>query len=315
VVHQEQQWSLLRYRARPQGLAFKTPILLVPSLINRHYVLDLMPGKSFVEFLRDRGHDVFILDWGRPRPQDKHQTFDQLCGSALGRAIRRSASCAGSRKVHLLGYCLGATFTTIHACVYPEHIASMVALAPPISFSDDGLLATWMRLDSLKVDKVLSAFGNMPWPLMQLAFHSLRPTLNLTKLVGVLDMAGDDAFLDGFLAIETWGNDNVSFPGACFARYIRDLYQNNALVEGRFMLDGRAALLSNIRCPLLSVTFKHDTIVPYESSAPLVEMASSEDKTQWDLDGGHVGAVVSRKASTKLWPALAEWWEARDSVS
>ena len=61
VVHEENKWRLLRYRARPEGVAHRTPVLLVPSLINRHYVLDLMPGKSFAEYMVGRGHDVFMF--------------------------------------------------------------------------------------------------------------------------------------------------------------------------------------------------------------------------------------------------------------
>ena len=75
VVHRENKWQLLRYRARPEGLALRTPVLLVPSLINRHYVLDLQPGKSFVEFLVARGHDVYIIDWGKPGPEDPFGEF------------------------------------------------------------------------------------------------------------------------------------------------------------------------------------------------------------------------------------------------
>ena len=76
TVHHENKWRLLRYRARPEGLAFRTPILLVPSLINRHYVLDLMPNKSFAQWLVARGHDVYVIDWGTPGDEDRFLDFD-----------------------------------------------------------------------------------------------------------------------------------------------------------------------------------------------------------------------------------------------
>ena len=78
VVHRENKWRLLRYRARAAGRAFATPILLVPSLINRHYVLDLIPGKSFAEYLVAQGWDVWVIDWGTPGDEDRVVTFDDI---------------------------------------------------------------------------------------------------------------------------------------------------------------------------------------------------------------------------------------------
>src|SRR5262245_11570944 len=72
VVHHENKWRLLRYRPRPEGLAFRSPLLLVPSLINRHYVMDLVPGKSLCEYLVAEGHDVYMIDWGTPGDEDRY---------------------------------------------------------------------------------------------------------------------------------------------------------------------------------------------------------------------------------------------------
>ncbi len=147
---------------------------------------------------------------------------------------------------------------------------------------------------------------------MQGAFQLLRPTLGLSKAVGVIDRLWDDAFIDGFFALETWGNDNVSFPGAFYRRYIDELYRNDALIAGSFVLGGRAVRLGDIRCPTLAVTFEHDNIVPSASAACLIDLVGASDKQRIHLAGGHVGAVVSRKAADGLWPKLAAWWAERD---
>jgi polyhydroxyalkanoate synthase len=148
---------------------------------------------------------------------------------------------------------------------------------------------------------------------MQSAFHLLRPTNNLAKMVGVLDRAWDDEFLDGFLAIETWGSDNISFPGACYARYVDELYRKNALLEGAFSLSGDRVRLEDIEAPLLCITFEHDHIVPHPSASVLLERVSSRDKHRIHLPGGHVGAVVSKKAASGLWPAISKFWSDRDT--
>lgn len=312
VVHRENKWRLLRYRPLPEGPAFATPVLLVPSLINRHYVLDLMPGKSFAEWMVAHGHDVYVIDWGTPGPEDRYLSFDDVCDTYLGRAVRHVARASERGRVHLLGYCLGGTLATIYTAARPERVASLVALAAPIGFHDEGLLSAWTRTPTFDVAALVAACGNVPWPLMQSAFHLLRPTLGLSKAVALLERAWNDEFLDGFLALETWGNDNVSFPGECYRRYVEELYRGDALLRGTFTLSGIPARLEQIRCPTLAVTFAHDNIVPAASAAVLLERISSEDKHRIHLPGGHVGAVVSKAASQNLWPQISSFWAERD---
>lgn len=314
VVHQENKWRLLRYRHRPEGLEYTTPVLLVPSLINRHYVLDLQPGRSFVEYLVGRGHDVLIIDWGTPGDEDRYLTFDQICDGYLGRAIRTAARLAPAGDVHVLGYCLGGTLAAIYTAARPEHVASLAALAAPISFDDDGLLSRWTQTASFDVSALIDGFGNVPWQIMQASFQMLRPTLELAKAVAMIDRAWDDEFLDGFFALERWGNDNIPFPGECYRRYIDELYRGNALIAGTFRLSGLPVRLDRVQCPTAVVTFEHDHIVPPASAAVLIEQVGASDKTHLHLKGGHVGAVVSRKASLGLWPALSDWWAARDGA-
>jgi polyhydroxyalkanoate synthase len=313
VVHRENKWRLLRYRPTARGVVHDTPVVLVPSLINRHYVLDLLPGKSLAAWLVAEGHEVYVIDWGTPADEDRFVSFDDVCDRAIGRAVRLAARRSKRGKAHLVGYCLGGTLAAIYAAARPERVASLTALAAPVSFADGGLLASWTRTAEFDVGAVVDAMGNVPWQLMQSAFHLLRPTLGASKLVSFLDRAWNDASLDGFVALETWGNDNVSFPGACYRRYVEELYRGDLLIKGEFRLSGVPARLDDIRSPLLAVTFEHDAIVPWQSAAALVDRAASTDKRRLHLPGGHVGAVVSQKASTTLWPELSRFWKERDA--
>ncbi len=312
VMHAENKWRLLRYRGA--GPRRGAPVLLVPSLINRHYILDLQPGRSFAEWMVGQGHDVWIIDWGTPGPEDRWLTFDDICDRYLGRAVRKVARTGGD-PVHLLGYCLGGTLAAIHAAARPEHIASLICMAAPIDFHDDGLLSRWTRARHFDVGALVDAFGNVPWPLMQLSFHMLRPTMNLAKAVRLVDRAWDDEFVDSFLATETWGADNVSFPGECYRRYVEELYRANALVAGTFTLSGDPARLDAIDCPVLAVTFEHDHIVPWQGARALLDHVSSSRAEHLHLPGGHIGAVVSRTAARTLWPALSRFWLEIDGLA
>ena len=303
VVHRENKWKLLRYRAGGEGARFATPIVLVPSLINRHYVLDLMPGKSFTEFLVAQGHDVYTIDWGTPAAEDRYVTFDEVCDRYIGRAVRVASRGSARGKAHLFGYCLGGTLAAIHAAARPEQVASLVAVAAPVRFEDDGLLSAWTRSQTFDVSAMVQALGNVPWQLMQSAFHMLRPTLGAAKAVALLDRAWDDEYLDGVMALETWGSDNVSLPGAAYERYVNELYREDALMKGTFTLSGRPARLDAIRCPTLAVTFEHDNIVPGPSAAVLLDAegpsARRDRATRWlDFGDAPFDAVASHLGGT-----------------
>jgi polyhydroxyalkanoate synthase len=310
VAWTENKWRLLRFA--PTQKRFKRPVLLVPSLINRWYVLDLGPTRSLIEWLVAQGHEVFCIDWGTPGAEDRYLTWDDIAGRYIGRAVRIAARTSPTNDVHLLGYCLGGTLATTYVAAFPEHVASLLALAAPIDFDHGGMMSGWTRTPTFDTTALLEAFGNVPWPLMQASFNMLRPTLRAAKTVALLDRAWDDEFLEGFLATERWGNDNVSFPGACYVRYIDELYRANKLITGGFTLLGRPAELSAIRCPVLALAFEDDHIVPLASAAPLIERIASRDKQIVVQGGGHVGAVVSRKAATRLWPVMSTFWAQRD---
>ncbi len=314
VAWQENKWRLLRYRPRPEGPQYKTPVLMVPSLINRHYVLDLMPGKSLTEYLVRQGFEVYCIDWGTPGHEDRYVTFDDLVDRALGRALRKASETAPGGQAHVLGYCMGGTLAAIHAAVHPARLASFVALAAPVRFRDDSLLSTWTRTKGFDVDALVDATGTVPWQLLQSAFHMLRPTLTLQKAVTLIDRAWNDEFLDGFFALETWGNDNVSIPGEFYRRYIGELYQKDLLLDGRFTLSGQRVDLARLTCPTMAVTFEHDNIVPAPSAAALLDAIGSTEKQRLHLAGGHVGAVVSKHAAKTLWPKLTDFF-ARHEVA
>jgi polyhydroxyalkanoate synthase len=312
VAWQENKWRLLRFS--PAVRRFATPVVIVPSLINRWYVLDLGTRRSLIEWLVAQGHEVYCVDWGTPAAEDRYLTWDDFAGQYIGRAVRLAARTPPHGKAHVLGYCLGGTLATTYAAAFPEHVASLLALATPIDFEHGGIMATWTRSPTFDVAALVAAFGNVPWQLLQASFNAMKPTLRAAKTVALLDRAWDDEFLETFLATERWGHDNVSFPGACYEQYILELYRANKLITGGFTLLGKPAELAQIRCPVLALSFADDHIVPLGSASPLVDRVSSRDKQLIVQDGGHVGAVVSRKASSRLWPILSTFWAQRDEL-
>lgn len=317
LVHAENKWRLLRYLPA-EGAApaprHSHPILLVPSLINRHYVLDLMPDRSMAAWLVARGHDVFCIDWGTPGPEDRYLDLQDIVERYLGRAVRVATRLSGHCP-HLLGYCMGGTLAAVHAALHPERLASLIALAAPIRFDDEGLLTAWTKAPSFDIDALVDATGLIPWQLLQSSFHLLRPTSNLSKIVNLVDRAWNDPFLDGFFALETWANDNVSLPGAFYRAWIVDFYRHNRLWTGELMVGARPVDLAQVTCPTLAIAFEHDTIAPPASCEALIERVATADRQAVRLRGSHIGGTTSSSAEKNLWPLISRFCAERDASS
>jgi poly[(R)-3-hydroxyalkanoate] polymerase subunit PhaC len=291
------------YRFRPAATApraaARRPVLLVPSLINRWYVLDLRAGSSVAEALVNAGLDVFCLDWGAPEDEDRHLDWDEVV-ERVGRMLRRTIRAAGTPSAGVVGYCIGGTLA-------PESVAALVNLAGPIDFSHAGFLGHMTNPRWFDPEAIADA-GNVRAEQMQAGFVALRPTSQIAKWVSFLDKAGDAERREAFLALDAWASDNVAFPARAYVRYIRELYQENRLVRGEHAVRGRRVDLGRTACPLLTVVTERDTICPPRAATALGDCTSSRAREVLAIPGGHVGAVVGAEAKTTLYPALVRFF-------
>ncbi len=312
VVATEGTARLLRFRsargAAPQG----TPLLLVPSMINRWYVMDLRAGASLVAALVDGGLDVWCLDWGIPEDEDRYRSWTDVL-DRLARMVRRVKRETGADKTGLLGYCMGGTLAAIHAALHNDDVALLVDLAGPIDFSKGGMLRRMVDPRWFDADAIADA-GNVAPSQMQAGFAALRPTLDLAKAVSLPDLAGDEKAKLAYRALDAWASDNIPFPGEAYRTYIRDLYQANGLVEKSHRVRGQLVDLARITCPALAIVADRDAICPCDSATALVEHVSSKDTHVLRVAGGHVGAVVGGRAAREMYPALVEWLRPRLAV-
>jgi polyhydroxyalkanoate synthase len=298
--------KLYRFRT-PEGVERREglPILLVPSMINRWYVLDLRPEASLVKALTEAGFDTWCLDWGIPNDEDRYLTWDDVIGR-LGRMVRRVKRETRAPKIGVLGYCMGGTLSAIYTALEPDNVATLVSLTAPIDFSEGGLLAR--LVDERWFDpQALTEPGNLTPNQMQDGFVSLRPTGQISKWVLLADRFHQPGFSDGFFALEEWVGDNIPFPAEAYRTYIGELYQQNLLAKGEHYVGGQRVDLGAIDCPLLTITATRDTICPPKAATLLNEMVSSKDNEEFSVPGGHVGAVVGSKGPRILYPAIVEW--------
>jgi len=291
------------------------PVLCVPSLINRFYVMDLAPERSLVSALLERGLNVFMLDWGTATSADRSRSLDEYITGLLGRCVEVVRRETGADAVALLGYCMGGMMAAAYTVLRPHEVAALVNLAGPINYHDDGIYSVWTRPEYLDVDLLVDTLGNIPAELLNLTFHMVRPTDELLRALDYWERRDDETFVRHFAAMQLWTHDPTPFPGEAFRKYIKDLYQRNALMDGTFTVGGQPIDLSCITTPVLTIAARRDHIAPWESVAVLHERISSADKQLIVLESGHIGMVVGASAKEQLWPQLGAWLESRAGCS
>lgn len=297
---------LLRYiSAGP--VRYSRPVLLCPSLINRHYILDLNQQISMVKMLLESGHDVYVIDWGDPGHEEMSMRLADFITTRLRPMIDEVCTYSGSDDVHVVGHCLGGTLATILAAVHDVRIASLVNLTVPIDFADDGMLSVWARMPFLDVRALTELFGHVPSWMSQPAFMLLRPMGQPVKLLRLYQNLGNENFLEFFRCMETWINDGVDVPRYFFVDLIEQLYRDNALVRGSMRIGGKIPALSNIRIPILTVCAQNDHIVSPVSALAGHESYRNDSKMAKVFAGGHLGVIVGGLARRNLWPLLTDW--------
>ena len=286
------------------------PILMVYALINRPYILDLMPGNSFIEYLTEEGFDVYMLDWGIPGDEDKDLDFENYVMDYLPRAVKKVLRNSGSDEFTMLGYCMGGTMSAMYASLFPEHLKNLVLLTAPIDFPEGemGLYSLFTSEKYMNPGLLTDAFGNIPGEMIDTGNRMLKPVTNYVgTYVNMWERLFEDKPMETWLAMNKWVNDGPPFPGATFRQWISEFYQQNKLSKGEIVLRGRRVDLSNIKAPLLNIAGTKDHICALPQAEATMGLVGSEDKEFYPIEAGHVGLMTGRNAKRGLWPKVSSW--------
>jgi polyhydroxyalkanoate synthase len=293
------------------------PLLLVYALINKPFIFDLAPGRSFVEYMVDQGFDMYLLDWGTPGPEDQSITFDDYVTEYLSRAVRKVVRVSGAKEISMLGYCLGATLATVYAAHYPDApIRNLILLTAPLDFSSspEGSMAMWLEEERLDVDRIVGAFGNVPGELIRFWAKLLKPAENFVgAYVNVWKSLDDEQAVQSWQAINRWVEDVIPFAGSAFRQFVLDYVRGNELIQGQHEVQGRCVDLSNIRAALLNIVAQYDHLVAQSQAESIMDLVSSTDQELRVIPSTHVGIMASGRARYKLWPDVVEWLAPRSA--
>lgn len=333
IVYRNRLIELIQY-APTTGKVRPEPILIVPAWIMKYYILDLSPHNSMVRHLVGQGYTVFMISWKNPTAEDRDLTMDDYGRLGIMAALDAVRAIVPDRKIHATGYCLGGTLLSIATAAIArgddEPFASLTLLASQVDFTEAGELQLFIDESQLAfLDSVMWKQGYLDSTQMAGAFQMLRSN-DLIWSRGVREyMMGDRQPMIDLMA---WNADGTRMPHAMHSEYLRKLYLENDLSEGRLDVDGRPVSLADIRLPIFAVGTQWDHVAPWPSVYKIHSLTNTE-VTFALTSGGHNGGIVSQPGHPRrsyrvrttapedlhlgpdAWMAAADkhdgsWWEA-----
>ncbi len=279
-------------------------VLVIPSLINRYYVLDLLPERSFLRHLASCGLRPLVVDWGAPGAEERNFDVTDYIAGRLEAAFA-AASRTARAPIGIVGYCMGGLLALALALRHRNRVGCVALLATPWDFHAQGGQAQLLGPLVEWLAQVCGTAGTLPVDAVQALFFLLDPFSAERKFVrfAALDPEGDDA--RRFVALEDWINDGVPLAIGVARECARAWYGDNQPGNGLWRVAGQVVRPQGLRRPVLAVVPGRDRIVPPGSAEPLAAALGTATVLRPPL--GHIGMMSAVRAPEMLWTPIAAW--------
>jgi polyhydroxyalkanoate synthase subunit PhaC len=314
IVFQNDLIQLIQYSPSTVEV-FERPLLIVPPWINKYYILDLVPEKSFTKWAVAQGFTVFTISWVNPDERLAQKTFEDYMREGILAAVDAVTRQTGQKQINALGYCVGGTLLAstlaYMAAKKDNRITSASFLAAQVDFKEAGDLLVFIddaQLNSL--EEMMAEQGYLDGSRMAAVFNMLRPRDLIWPYVVNNYLLGKKPFPFDLLY---WNADSTRLPAANHAFYLREFYHLNRLSKGELQLGGVKLDLKRVKLPIYELFTKEDHIAP--ASSVFIGSKLFGGPVRHVMAGsGHIAGVVNPPAKKKyqFWsgePAatLAEW--------